>query len=85
MGIYRGKIDFSRKQSISSKFLEIMSDSYNQEMDKANNNGIGMKLSQNSHNLNNIQLEFNHKKLEEELHLIDVIAIIQELNINRGE
>lgn len=85
VGIYRGKIDFSRKQSISSKFLEIMSDSYNQEMDKANNNGIGMKLSQNNHNLNNIQLEFNHKKLEEELHLIDVIAIIQELNINRGE
>lgn len=85
VGIYRGKIDFSEKQSISSKFLEIMSDSYNQEMDKTNNNGIGMKLSQNNHHLNNIQLEFNHKKLEEELHLIDVIAIIQELNINRRE
>lgn len=85
VGIYRGKIDFSEKQSISSKFLEIMSASYNQEMDKSNNNSTGMKLSHNSSNLTDFQLEFNHKKLEEELHLIDVIAIIQELNINRGE
>lgn len=85
VGIYRGEIDFSEKQSISSKFLEIMSDSYNQEIRRTNNDTNGMKLSQNNPNKNDIQLEFNHKKLEGKLHLIDVIAIIQELNINRGE
>lgn len=62
-----------------------MSASYNQETHKSNNNSTGMKLSHNSSNLTNFQFEFKHKKLKEELHLIDVIAIIQELNINRGE
>ena len=85
IGIYRGKIDFSEKQSISSNFLGIMSDSYNQEIKRTNNVTNGMKLSQNNPNKNDIQLEFNHQKLDEKLHLIDVIAIIQELNINRGE
>ena len=84
IGIYRGEIDFSKRDSISSKFLELMSESYNQEM-KRNEDAFGMKLSKSSSSPNGIQFEFHHKKLKEKLHLIDVIAIIQELNFDRGE
>lgn len=85
IGIYRGEIDFSERESISSKFLELMSDSYNQELQKGKDTGSGMKLSYNSSNPNDIQFEFHHRKLKEKLHIIDVIAIIQELNIDRKE
>jgi hypothetical protein len=85
IGIYRGKIDFSKRDSISSKFLELMSDSYNQAMQRGSETVGGMRLSQDNCNSNNIQFEFHHKKLKDELHLIDVIAIIQELNIDRNE
>lgn len=85
IGIYRGEIDFSERESISSKFLELMSDSYNQELQKGKDTGSGMKLSYNSFNPNDIQFEFHHRKLKGKLHLIDVIAIIQELNIDRKE
>ena len=85
IGIYRGEIDFSERESISSKFLELMSDSYNQVLLKGKDTGSGMKLSYNSSNPNDIQLEFHNRKLKEKLHLIDVIAIIQELNIDWKE
>ncbi|MBV4449241.1 hypothetical protein KM792_06095 [Clostridium tyrobutyricum] len=84
IGIYRGEIDFSKRDSISSKFLEIMSKYYNKEKDKHDDMGI-MKLSSNISNSNDIQLEFHHQKLTEKMHLIDVIAIIQELNFDKGE
>lgn len=84
IGIYRGKIDFSKRDSISSKFLEIMSDSYNQEIRKKENM-VEMKLSSSAVPAGNIQFEFHHKKLAGEMHLIDVIAIIQELNFDRDE
>jgi hypothetical protein len=84
IGIYRGEIDFSKRDSISSKFLELMSESYNQEMQR-NEDVFGMKLSRSSSSPNDIKFEFHHKKLKEKLHLIDVIAIIQELNFDRSE
>lgn len=83
IGIYRGKIDFSKRDSISSKFLEMMSKSYNQEISKKEN-AVEMKLSSGSSTTNNVQFEFNHEKLDKEMQLIDVIAIIQELNFERN-
>lgn len=84
IGIYRGKIDFTKRESISSKFLELMSDSYNQEMRKVKDTGVGMKFSNQSPSSSSgdIQIQFQHEKLKGELHLIDVIAIIQQLNFD---
>lgn len=84
IGIYRGEIDFSKRISISSKFLELVSESYNQETNQTNNTS-GLKLSYASSNAADIQLEFHHKRLEKKLHLIDVIAIIQELNLGKDD
>jgi len=81
IGIYRGEIDFSVKDSVSSKFLELMSESYQNELQQSVN--PVMKSSNNQKKQMDIQFDFNHKKLQEKLHLIDVIAIIQELNIAR--
>lgn len=36
-------------------------------------------------NQSSFDFKFNHNKLNDKLHLIDVIAIIQDLNIDRGE
>ena len=85
IGIYRGEINFSQRESISSKFLEIMSESYNKEKKKTDYIQGKMKLSEDNDGSDEIELNFNHKKLTDELHLIDVIAIIQELNIDRGQ
>ena len=41
--------------------------------------GIGMRLSEKNTIVNQVPFEFKHKKLTEEYHLIDVIAIIQEI------
>lgn len=87
IGIYRGNIDFSKRQSISSKFLDMFSKSYNQG-NTNNNQSIdnGMKLSCDfSTKKDEIEFDFHHKKLNEQLHLIDVIAIIQELSIIKDE
>lgn len=84
IGIYRGKIDFSKRESISSKFLEMISTSYNQ----ANSKKVKpaeMKLSSTGTDSNDIQFQFHHEKLQGEMHLIDVIAIIQELNLHKDE
>lgn len=84
IGIYRGKIDFSKRESISSKFLEMISASYNQA-NKSKAKPVEMKLSSSGTTTQDIQLEFHHEKLKDEMHLIDVIAIIQELNFDRDE
>lgn len=83
IGIYRGKINFSERESISSKFLEMISASYNQA-NSGNTKPKGMKLSSSATISNDIQFEFHHKRLTGEMHLIDVIAIIQELNFDKG-
>ena len=84
IGIYRGKIDFSKRDSMSSKFLEIITDSYNLQ-NKEKTDIAEMKLSSCSTRTSAVQLDFHHRKLTEEMHLIDVIAIIQELNLNKDE
>ena len=56
-----------------------MSDSFKQETQRKDDFG-GMKLSDALSSPPNIPFEFNHNKLSGKLHLIDVIAIIQELN-----
>lgn len=84
IGIYRGQIDFSKRESISSKFLEMISTSYNQANSRKAK-PVEMKLSSSGTTPNDIQFEFHHEKLKGEMHLIDVIAIIQELNFDRDE
>lgn len=83
IGIYRGEIDFSNRDSVSSKFLEIMSDSYNNSTNSSNDDIMRVSIGQATQTLK--PFEFKHNKLSEKLHLIDVIAIIQELNIVMGE
>ena len=83
IGIYRGEIDFSKKDSTSSKFLELMSESYQNEFQQ--NIPYPMKKSNSPIKQSNFEFKFNHNKLNDKLHLVDVIAIIQDLNIDRGE
>lgn len=82
IGIYRGEIDFSKKDSTSSKFLELMSESNQNELQQ--NTSSTMNKSNSAIKQPNLDFKFNHNKLNDKLHLIDVIAIIQDLNIDRG-
>ena len=82
IGIYRGKIDFSKKDSTSSRFLELITQSFNQEQ-KTQSSENEMQLSYYApKEKGEIPFEFRHKKLNDERHLVDVIAIIQEINLN---
>lgn len=83
IGIYRGKIDFSKKDSISSKFLELLSRSYEQQ--KNQEKPDIMKMSYTVVPDNEVEFDFKHKKLEDEFNLIDVIAIIQEINFEKED
>lgn len=83
IGIYRGEIDFSTRESVSSKFLNILSNSYNIDNNSAWNDA--MKDSCVNQEKDQIfPLNFKPNKLDEKIHLIDLIAIIQELKINKG-
>mgnify|MGYP003088666015 CR=1 FL=1 len=83
IGIYRGEIDFSTRESVSSKFLNILSNSYNIDNNSAWNDA--MKDSCVNQEKDQIfPLNFKPNKLDEKVHLIDLIAIIQELKINKG-
>lgn len=81
VGIYRGKIDFSKRESVSSRFLDLLSESYKSETHQ-DDDGI-MKESSVIKEQQEFPFDFKPNKLNEEMHLIDVIAIIQELNINK--
>ncbi|WP_242648489.1 hypothetical protein [Clostridium novyi] len=83
IGIYRGEIDFSKRESVSSKFLEMMSDSYNNSKVIPSDDVMKSSIVQESQQL--CPFEFKHNKLNEKYHLIDIIAIIQELNIEESE
>lgn len=83
IGIYRGEIDFSKRESVSSKFLEMMSDSYNNSISTQSDDVMKNSSVQASQQL--LPFEFKHNKLNEKYHLIDIIAIIQELNIERSQ
>lgn len=82
IGISRGDIDFSKEESISSKFLELLSTSYNQELEKDKKQSV-MKLSCADGTNSEVYFDFEHKKYGEKSFLIDVIAIIQEINIKK--
>ncbi|MDO4168283.1 MAG: hypothetical protein Q4D45_00140 [Lachnospiraceae bacterium] len=83
IGIYRGEIDFSKRESISSKFLEIMTKSYNNGNSYKVDKTEKMKLSYEETKTEEYQFDFTHQKLEGKFCLIDVIAVIQELNIDK--
>lgn len=85
IGIYRGDIDFSQRESISSKFLEMVSMLYNQNSSTNSEPIVEMRMSSYTTNNNSNPFDFNHQKLTEKINLIDVIAIIQELNFDRNE
>lgn len=80
VGIYRGEIDFSQRESVSSKFLDILYKSY--KNGASDQNADLMKTSSEKRAQQDIPFNFKPNKLNEKMHLIDVIAIIQELNIN---
>lgn len=80
IGIYHGKVNFSERDSISSKFLDLMQDSFVNDNSTDSKNEI-MKLSHNEKEFNTFPFEFKHNKLKDTISLIDVIAIIQEINI----
>lgn len=84
VGIYRGEIDFTQKESISSKFLDIISKSYYQQQ-KSELETVEMKLSYNLAESSQVDFELDHKKLTGKKHLIDVIAIIQEINLGKDK
>lgn len=86
IGIYRGKINFSKISSISSKFLEMLSESYNNKADdNESKDSDNLLSSSKSEKLNDPDFKFTGNKLKGDHHLIDLIAIIQEINIQGGE
>lgn len=82
VGIYRGKIDFSKRDSVSSRFLDLLSKSYKSETQQ---DADIMKDSSARAEQQEFPIDFRPNKLNEKMHLIDVIAIIQELNINKEQ
>ena len=80
IGIYRGKVNFSERDSISSRFLELMQESFINDNSTEGKNEI-MKISHTEKESNIFPFEFKHNKLKNDISLIDVIAIIQEINI----
>ena len=80
IGIYRGKVNFSERDSISSKFLDLMQDSFADDNSADSESNI-MKLSHNEKKSNPFPFKFKHNQLRDTISLIDVIAIIQEINI----
>ena len=85
IGIYRGNIDFSQRESISSKFLDVISMEYKQNGFTNNEPIVEMKMSSHNTQSNSNPFNFEHEKLMGKINLIDVIAIIQELNFGRNE
>ncbi|KGK85443.1 hypothetical protein DP68_16180 [Clostridium sp. HMP27] len=85
IGIYRGEIDFSTIDSISSKFLELFSESYKDELSRNNRRKrVGLLQSSSTEVEKDYELKIEHNKLKGLHHLIDLIAIIQEINIKDG-
>ena len=81
IGIYRGEVDFSKKIGTSLKLLELVKQSINNNTSRNMETEI-MKSSSKRPEEQNNPFEINDNKLEGMNSLIDVIAIIQEININ---
>ena len=69
IGIYRGKVNFSERDSISSKFLDLMQDSFVDDNSTDSKNEI-MKLSHNEKDANTFPFEFKHNKLRNTISLL---------------
>lgn len=80
IGIYRGYIDFEKKESISTTFLELISKEYKTQRRTVDNNEL-LKSDSMENGEAELDIDFDFKKLDGKYHLIDVIAIVQELNI----
>ena len=81
IGIYRGEVDFSKKTSTSSKLLELVKQSIDNSSSQNMDSEI-MKSSTLDSQEQKSPLKFTNDKLSGKNSLIDVIAIIQEININ---
>ena len=63
----------------------MVSISYNQNRSTSSEPIVEMRMSSRTTQNNSNPFDFNHQKLTEKINLIDVIAIIQELNFDRNE
>lgn len=84
IGIYRGEIDFSMVESMSSKFLDMVFDSYNEQKNETTQSHQ-MKSSNVIKTNNDIEFDFSRKKFNDKIRLIDIIAIIQEISFKKDE
>lgn len=82
IGIYRGEIDFSAKNNVSSRFFDMVTASMNKQNNPLPEDG-GMKLSIiDAESKKTLPFDFNTKRITGKKHLIDVIAIIQEIKLS---
>lgn len=84
VGIYRGKINFSEIDTISTKFLEFMSKKAKKNNVTKNVKDIIPKSSsfeKNDESGSEFEIDFNYEKLNGTYHLIDVIAVVQKINV----
>ncbi len=84
IGIFRGEIDFSMVESMSSKFLDMVFDSYNEQKNETTQSHQ-MKSSNAIKTNNDIDFDFSRKKFNDKIRLIDIIAIIQEISFKKDE
>lgn len=85
IGICRGEINFSEVDTMSTKFLEFMS-----KQSKKNNlmkqksivpkSSISEEIEESE---SEFEIEFNYEKLNEIYYLVDVIAVVQKINLER--
>ncbi|HFI0315290.1 TPA: hypothetical protein ACGPA7_001984, partial [Streptococcus suis] len=88
VGIDRGEIDFSEVNTMSTKFLEFMSKQAKKDNMAKNVKDIIPKSSVSE--LSNteqpeLEIDFNYEKLTGKYHLIDVIAVIQKVNVEKKD
>ena len=88
VGIDRGKINFSEVDTMSTKFLEFMSEQANKNNTAKIVKDIIQKSSipeSSSIDKSEFEFDFNYKKLDGEYHLIDVIAVVQKINVEKKD
>ena len=87
IGIYRGDINFNEINSISTKFLQAFSESYNNELNKGERmTDYSLSHSSNDSNASTaMTFDIQGNKELGNKHLIDLIAIIQEIQIEKEE
>lgn len=84
VGINRGEIDFSKVDTISTKFLEFMGEQVKSDNAPKEVKSIIPKSSvvaTNRTTESEFAIDFRYKKLTEKYHLIDAIAVVQKINV----